>query len=102
MTTQPLDEVGATDDDTRLRTAEELVPGEADEIGSRAEALGGRGLVSDARERTRAEIVDERQLVCASDRSELGELGRSENPTTRKFDWCTRSSTAVSGPIARS
>jgi len=28
--------------------------------------------------------------------------GRSVKPTTRKFDWCTRRSTAVSGPIARS
>ena len=28
--------------------------------------------------------------------------GRSSKPTTRKFDWWTRSRTAVSGPIARS
>ena len=35
-------------------------------------------------------------------RGELASAGRSVKPTTRKFDWCTRRSSAVSGPIARS
>ena len=29
-------------------------------------------------------------------------VGFTEHPSTRKFDWCTRRRTAVSGPIARS
>ena len=86
MTPQPLDEIGPTEDDARLRPAEELVPGEAHEIGSGAQALGGRRLVADAPERARAEIVHERQPDrCSSVASSLNS-GRSVNPTTRKFD----------------
>ena len=39
MSPQPLDELGATDDDPGLRAAEELVAREADEVGAGLEAL---------------------------------------------------------------
>ena len=74
MTPQPLDEIGAPDDDARLRPAEELVPGEADEIGSGAQALGRRRLVADTPERARAEVVDERQAGSLRDRGQLAQL----------------------------
>ncbi len=74
MAPQPLDEIGATDDHTGLRTAEELVAGEAHEIGSRAKALGRCRLVAHLRERARAEVVHQGQLVRARDRRELREL----------------------------
>ena len=71
---QPLDEIGAPDDDARLRAAEKLVAREADEIGARAKALRRRRLVPDPTERARAEVVDERKLVGARDRRELRQL----------------------------
>ena len=68
---QPLDEVGAAGDDARLRPAEQLVAGEADEVGACCER-GGRGrLALELDEGARAEVVDERQLVAARDRGEL-------------------------------
>ena len=103
VATEPLDEVGAPDDDPGLRPAEELVAGEADEIGAVAQALRGGRLVADADERARAEVVDERESRAARATSASSESrGRSVKPTTRKFDWCTRRRSAVSGPIARS
>jgi hypothetical protein len=42
---QALDEVGSTHDDAGLRPSEQLVAREADEVGTRFEALAGRGLV---------------------------------------------------------
>ena len=103
MTAQPLDEVRPSDDDSRLRPSEQLVSGEADEVGAGAETLRRSGLVSNAGKGPRSEIVHERQVVtpCQRRRDRQGR-GRSVNPTTRKFDWCTRRRTAVSGPTARS
>ena len=63
---QPLDQVGAPDDDPGLRAAEELVAGEADEIGTRGEAAARGGLVTERHERPGAEVVDERQARLAS------------------------------------
>ena len=60
MTPQPLDQIGPSGDDSRLRAAEQLVTREAHEIGTRREARGRRRLVANPRERARAEIVDER------------------------------------------
>ena len=51
MAAQPLDEIGTTDDDSRLRAAEELVAGEADEIGARRERFACGRLVADVDER---------------------------------------------------
>jgi hypothetical protein len=92
-----LDEVGAADHDPGLRAAEQLVAREADEVGAGGERVARRS----ARRRSgassaRAEVVDERQpwrrrLARARQR------GCSVKPTTRKFDWCTRRSSAVSG-----
>ena len=99
---QPLDEVGAAGDDPGLRPAEQLVAREADEVGAGGEARSGGRLALERDERAGAEIVDERKLVPAGDRGELVRArGCSVKPTTRKFDWCTRSRSAVSGPIAR-
>ena len=54
MAAQPLDELGAADDDPGLRPAEQLVPGEADEVGARAQALRRRRLVADRRRARRS------------------------------------------------
>ena len=49
-------------------------------------------------ERARAEVVDERQRRAAARRRRApSSARRSVKPTTRKFDWCTRRSSAVSG-----
>ena len=61
MPAQPLDELRAADDDPRLRPAEQLVAGEADEVGAGGEARGGGRLVADVEERAGAEVVDERE-----------------------------------------
>ena len=68
---QPLDELGAADDDPGLRPAEQLVAGEADEVGAGGEARPRRRLVADVDERARAEVVDEREAVPARDAGEL-------------------------------
>ena len=99
---EPLDQVGAPDDDPGLRAAEQLVAGEADEIGAGGEASARGRLVRQPHERAGAEIVDERQLVAPRDGASSAVAGCSVKPTTRKFDWWTRSRSAVSGPIARS
>jgi hypothetical protein len=64
---QPLDELRAPDHDPGLRTAEELVAREADEVRACLEALANRGLVLDLRQRARTEVVDQRQLVALRD-----------------------------------
>ena len=61
MPPQPLDEVGAPDDDARLGAAEELVAREADEVGTGGDARRGGGLVAHVEEGARAEVVDERE-----------------------------------------
>ena len=99
---QPRDELGAADDDARLRAAEQLVAGEADEVGAGRERRGDERLVGRAAsEAAGAEVVDERQAVPARDGGELASAGRSVKPTVRKFDWWTRSSSAVSRPDRR-
>ena len=45
MAPQPLDQVGAAGDDPGLRAAEQLVAGEADEVGAGGERVGGGRLV---------------------------------------------------------
>ena len=101
---QPLDEVGAPDDDPGLRPAEQLVAGEVDEIGAGRERLPRRRLVRDS---CRLRTPEPRSSTsgsswrCATAAS-CASGGSSVKPTTRKFDWCTRRSSAVSAPIARS
>ena len=73
MAAQPLDELGAADDDARLWSAEQLVAREADEVGACSEALRRGRLVSDPTERAGAEVVDERKVVAPSDVGELRE-----------------------------
>ena len=72
MPAQPFDEVGAPDDDPGLGPAEQLVAGEADEVGAGGKALLGRGLVLEMNKHTGAEVVDEREVVPARDGCELG------------------------------
>ena len=103
MAAEPLDEIGAADDDPALRAAEQLVAGEADEVGAGNERVAHLRLVVERRERARAEVVDERERRGGRrPRRARRSTGSSVKPTTRKFDWCTRRSRAVSGPIARS
>ena len=99
---QLLDEVGASRDDACLRAAEQLVAGEADEVGAARRGTPWPTARRRAAEHAGAEVVHERQVVPPRDRGQLRELRERVKPTTRKFDWCTRRSSAVSGPTARS
>ena len=74
MAAEPLDELGASDDDAGLRAAEKLVAGEADEVGARREAFPRRRLVAEIVQRPRTEIVHQLNLVALS---HLGELRES-------------------------
>ena len=69
---QPLDEVGAADDDARLRAAEQLVAAEADEVGARCERRARGRLVGEVEERAGAEVVERAAASCA--RATRGEL----------------------------
>src|SRR5687767_11274324 len=80
MASQPLDEVGAADDDAGLRPTEELVAREADEVGPGTKALRRRRLVADAAERAGAEVVDQRQAGALRDRGEVAQLGALREP----------------------
>ena len=63
---------------------------------SRADGSSLRGCVT---RHARAEVVDERQAVRARrPRPSSATDGCSVKPTTRKFDWCTRSNTRRLGP----
>ena len=68
---QALDQIGPAGDDPGLRPAEQLVAGETDEVGPCRKRRGRGGLALHLDEGARAEIVDERELVAARDRSEL-------------------------------
>ena len=88
-----------------LRPAEQLVAAEADEVGAGGERVPRGRLVGDLDERARAEVVEQRHAVRgARPRRAPPAIGRSVKPTTRKFDWWTRRSSAVSPvrPRARS
>ena len=91
-------EVGAADDDARLRAAEQLVAAEADEVGAGRERSARGRLVGEVE---RARPSRDRRAAAASCRCATAasscSVGCSVKPTTRKFDWCTRSSSAVSG-----
>src|SRR2546421_565517 len=67
MPSQLLDELRAAENDPRLRPAEELVAGEADEIRAAGERLLRRRLGLYRRERARAEVVDEWQPLAPRD-----------------------------------
>src|SRR6266849_6502034 len=67
MTTELLDEIGASDHDPRLRTSEQLVPGETNKVCAPCQARTCGRLVTDVDQRARAEIVDERQVVTVRD-----------------------------------
>jgi hypothetical protein len=71
MAPKALDELGVPDDDSRLRPAEELVAGEADEVGAGGEAVARERLVAERDDRARAEVVDERQRSALRDPGEL-------------------------------
>ena len=54
MAAEALDQIGAACDDPGLRPAEQLVAGEADEVGPGGQCGGGRGLALDLDQRARA------------------------------------------------
>ena len=86
MPAQPLDELGAADDDPRLRPAEQLVAGEADEVGAGGQALARRRLALEVDEHAGAEVVHERQAVPPGDRGQLGHrrlLGEADDAEVR-------------------
>ena len=66
MPAQPLDERSTAGDDPRLRPAEQLVAGEADEVRPRREACAWGRLVADLDERPGAEIVHQHEFVALS------------------------------------
>ena len=71
MAPQPLHELRLADDDPRLRPAQQLVAGEADEAGAGGEALARLRLVAERHERAGAEVVDEREVVRGRDLRQL-------------------------------
>ncbi len=86
MPAEPLDEVGPPDHDPGLRPAEQLVPGEADEVGSGSEARRRGRLVAEVGESAGAEVVDERQPVPPGElrqRREVRQLGEADNAEVR-------------------
>src|SRR5438128_11052631 len=89
MAAQPLDELGAADDGPRLGAAEQLVAGEADEVGAGGDALLRRRLVLEVDEDARAEVVDERKVVPVRELGELGRLGpfgEADDTEVRRMD----------------
>ncbi len=86
MAPQPFHQVRPPDDDPRLRSTEKLVSREADEIRARPKAFGRGWLVADARESTRAEVVDEWDTMPLPDLGELCEprlLGEPDDSEVR-------------------
>ena len=86
MPPHPLDQLRSTQEDPCLRPTEKLVSREADDVGAGREALGGRRLVADREERTRAEVVDERQAGGARKLCQLRQrrlLGEPDNAKVR-------------------
>src|SRR5439155_1362815 len=63
VTSQLVDQIRAPHDDARLRPAQELVTGEADQVRTRRQAGACGRLVADVDERAGAEIVHERKFV---------------------------------------
>ena len=99
MPAQALDQVGAADDDSGLRAAEQLVAAEADEVGAGGERVPRRRLVGEvARARPSRDRRAAARRALAQRRRAPPAVGRSVKPTTRKFDWWTRRSSAVVGP----
>ena len=99
---EPLHERRLPDDDAGLRAAEELVAGEADEIGAGGEARGRSRLVAERRAATpeprsstsgRPTVRDPRELARGRP------LGEPDDAEVRLVD---AQDAAVSGPIARS
>ena len=102
MAPQPADQLGAAADDPGLRPAEELVARERDEVGARRRCSRGASGSSASgaklpEPRSSSSGSPWRRATAASSFS----AGRSVNPTVRKFDWCTRRSSAVSAPDRR-
>ena len=73
MPAQPLDELRPPDDHARLRPAEQLVPGEAHEVGPRLEALPHGRLVGDLGHHARAGVLDDRKAVPPPHRDHLAQ-----------------------------
>ena len=105
MAADTLDGGVGADDHAGLRAAEELVTREAHDRGARVDrAARGRlvGQVGQVEQLARAEVVHERRPCLAARAASSSSRGEAVKPTMRKFDWCTRTSAAVSGPIAAS
>ena len=78
-------EGGGAEEDPRLRSAERLVPREADEVGSLGERLGGNRLVAEARlgeplRRARTGVEEERDSRLPAERRELSERDLFREP----------------------
>ena len=89
-----LDQMPAADDEAGLRTAQELVAGEGDDIDARFDRLARRGLMRQAPgleidQRAAAEILDQRQALLAGERHQLGRrhrLGEARDGVIRGMD----------------
>ena len=76
MPAHRLDRLGLADGDAGLRTAQQLVAAEGDDVGAGGHALARRRLLAEqlqVGERAAAEIVDEHALVGRGEPGELGE-----------------------------
>ena len=86
------DELRAAEEDPRLRAAERLVAGEADEVGAVVKRRRGDGLVGEPRlaeaaRRARPGVVEERDARVAAEAGELGELDllrEADDPVVRR------------------
>ena len=89
MVSAAIDRRGRADDDPRLRAAEQLVGGSADEVGPRRDRASQHRLVAERLDRSRAEVVDDRDAALAAERAELlqgGLLGEADRPEVRLVD----------------
>ena len=102
MLAELLDQVGAPDRHAGLRPPEQLAAAEADQVGAGGKCVARGRLVAISvkapEPRSSSSGTPWRRATSASSAA----VGRSVKPTSRKFDWCTRKTSAVPAPTARS
>jgi hypothetical protein len=104
---QASDHLGAPDQDAGLRSAEQLVAAEADQVRAAAtlvlhDRLGRQAVPRRVEERAAAQVVDQEQPARARGGGQSAGSGAWTNPTTRKLLEWTRRNSAVSSPAAPS
>ena len=101
MAPQAVDEVGATDDDPGLRTAEQLVAAEADEVGAVGERAARGRLVADVDEDAGAEVVEQRQAARSARRRRAPSATGARRSRRRGSSTGARAGAALRPPSRR-